>query len=161
LSKTETETHEARPWPVDFDEVEIGRFFSPEELAQIFGVEAESPRFRLLKLALRSSIEKKLKQRDIPLYVRVKDEGDGLRVLDHWANLHHSTKSFRQRYRGMGRDVGYISRIDTSEFDEKQLVIYERNLNECATIYLGAKRAKREALLSNRNAETPKVLSAE
>lgn len=151
-------TEELKPWPVDFDVIEVGRYFSADEITDIFGRTPSEPEYRLCLLNLKGSIEKKLAQRPVPLYVTAKIEGDGVRVLEHWENVHYSTKGFKRQLRGLGAYLQRLTRTDTSGFDDEQRAVYERNVNYCATVYLGAKKGKREARLSAPKADVPKAL---
>ena len=149
---------EAKPWPIDFDTVDVGRYFAPEELAEIFGMNAGDDRYRLAQLNLKNSIELKLGQRPVPLYVTVVIQGDGLRVLNHWEATQYSARAFSRHFRGLGSYLRRLGRIDTAEFDDQQKTVYEGHLNRCAQTYLGAKRGRRESMISAPAADTPKAL---
>lgn len=147
---------EAKVWPVDFEQVGPGSYFSPEQVGEIFGTTPGDDRHRLACLGLKGTIETKLASRKV--YVTCVVQGDGVRVLSHWEATNYTAHQFAKRYRGMASDVRRIVRIDTSEFSTDQLKMHERHVHTCATTYLAAKKGKREALLSLKAPATPKAL---
>lgn len=151
------ETHETKVWPIDLDDIGIGYYLSPEDVAETFGTTLGTDKHRLVVLGLKSVIEAKMAARG--QHVSVSCEGGGIRVRTNLEASAYSASQFALRVRQMGKLVRFMGRIDTSEFTPEQLQRHDRNLHISACTFAGAVKARRQAKLSPKPEGIPKVLS--
>lgn len=147
---------EAKQWPVDFETVEKGRYFCPEEVAEIFGTLPGTPKHQLACLGFKGTLETKLAQR--LYYVTCVVYHDGVRVLTDWEATEYRTRNFLRGFRKMGSDLRALGKVDTAEFSAEQMATHEQRVRKCSTIYLAAKRGSRDAVLAGKSPETAPVL---
>lgn len=157
---SEEQVTEARRYPVDFDGVEVGRFFMPEEIAEMFGTEpgTEDHRFKCMQFG--RDIERRLARRAVPLYVTCRTMGDGVKVLTQEEASNYNTRKANLALRSMGVAVCRLGKVDTSGFSDRQRQIHENNLARSAQMYLSARRGRREALSGGSGPAVPKAIIA-
>lgn len=149
-----TTTHDATPFPIDFDALKKGDVISKDVIADFYGVEIGDRRYPLRAMAFSERICKEMERRGRPVIVTC--ENDDLRVLtDKEASL-YMERRFKETRRAAVTLHARAIRIDTSNIDPDRCRQHDRMLIEHAAEIAAAASARRK-VMRLRPTEPPKL----
>jgi hypothetical protein len=135
-------------FPIDFDAVQKGDKFTPEQIETILGISQDSERFQLAVLAFVERIRDELDSRGKPATVAIVKKCVTI-LTDQEASIYNATE-FDRGLRKSGRAHRRAVQVDVGLLDHDDRQRHERNLTTQAAILTGIKTARKLAISSHK-----------
>ena len=140
-----TEEHEIQYYPLDFDALEKGQAWTPDDLERLTEKGRGTDPYRWAVLAIKDRIVRECKDRGKEFTLAVVK--GCLRILTDEEAAVYNASAFRAGIRRSRRSYRRLARtVDAAKLTEGQAKDHERNLLVCGRVLVAAKAARSEAL---------------
>lgn len=136
------------PYPMDFDALQKGDYITPEVIENITGEDRYTQAYSMAILRFGQTVVERLADRTPPLYVVVKQEKSGLRILDDESASSYTFGEAERALKMMKRNYGRMTRcVDPTEFNDGTKRMHENRIMITSAMIRGAMDSRKEALL--------------